>query len=80
MPKKKGPPYTDIPECKFIVVVSPWGMMQPSKRVQIDYDRLGVWVRLMLRGQRKGNKAEDDLQAEVVYARNSVSAAAVIHP
>lgn len=80
MPKKKGPPYTDIPECKYIVVVYPWGMMDAGKRRGSDYDRLGVWIRSMLRGQRKGIRAEDELQVEVVYARNTVSLSALNHP
>ena len=73
MGKKKGPPYTDIPDCKFVVVVCPWGMRDPGKRSVPDYNRLGVWMRYMLRGQRKGLNSEDDIQVDAVYARNTVS-------
>ncbi|KAF7965147.1 hypothetical protein HWV62_45398 [Athelia sp. TMB] len=56
MGKKKGPPYTDIPDCN-------------TK----DYDRLGWWMRYMLRGQRKGINSEDDILVDNVYARNTPS-------
>lgn len=80
MPKKKGPPYTDIPECKYVVVVHPWGMLDAGKRSQKDHDRLGFWIRSMLRGQRRGVRAEDELQVEVTYTRNTVSQPVLNHP
>ncbi|KAI9001278.1 hypothetical protein BD414DRAFT_474174 [Trametes punicea] len=63
MPKKKGPPYTDDPGCKYIVIEDPWpGNASGKARTQVYYNHLCTWVRFML-----GKAAEP----EVVYSVNT---------
>ncbi|KAI0637889.1 hypothetical protein C8Q77DRAFT_1088280 [Trametes polyzona] len=47
--KKKGPPYTDDPGCKYIVIEDPWpGDATGKARTQVFYNRLCAWVYFML--------------------------------
>ncbi|KAI9067650.1 hypothetical protein FKP32DRAFT_1609366 [Trametes sanguinea] len=49
MPKKKGPPYTDDPGCKYIVIDDPWpGNASGKARNQVFFNHLCTWVRFML--------------------------------
>jgi hypothetical protein len=66
--KKKGPPYLDEPDCKYVVIVDPWGMVNAQDRKEIDVHRVGAWIRFMLREQGNGT----DIQAEAVYMRSTV--------
>ncbi|TFY79203.1 hypothetical protein EWM64_g4808 [Hericium alpestre] len=43
---KKGPPYTEEPEYKYIVITRPYGM-KPTNRDKGDIDRVASWVCLM---------------------------------
>ncbi|CDO73989.1 hypothetical protein BN946_scf185043.g38 [Trametes cinnabarina] len=63
MPKKKGPPYTDDPGCKYIVIEDPWpGNASGKARDQVFFNHLCTWVRFML-----GKTAEP----EAVYHLNT---------
>lgn len=70
MPKKTGPPYLDVPDCKYIVIVDPWGMSSARDRKQIDVDRVGAWIRFMLRDQGQNGR---DILPEAVFMRGTVS-------
>ncbi|KAI0676947.1 hypothetical protein C8Q78DRAFT_961717 [Trametes maxima] len=49
MAKKKGPPYTDDPGCKYIVIDDPWpGNKRGKARDQVYYNHLCTWVYFML--------------------------------
>ncbi|KAH9947287.1 hypothetical protein B0H21DRAFT_739662 [Amylocystis lapponica] len=49
MAKKKGPPYTDDPGCKFIVIDDPWpGNAAGRDRKDAYWNLLGAWVWYML--------------------------------
>ncbi|EIW61884.1 uncharacterized protein TRAVEDRAFT_44702 [Trametes versicolor FP-101664 SS1] len=63
MAKKKGPPYTDDPGCKYIVIDDPWpGDATGKARNQVFFNRLCTWVYFML------GKAH---QADAVYSVNT---------
>lgn len=66
--KKKGPPYLDKPDCKYIVIIDPWGMANAQSRNEMDVHRVGTWVRFMLREQGRGT----DILVEAVYMRRTV--------
>ena len=70
MPKKTGPPYLDIPDYKYIVIIDPWGMSNAKDRKQIDVDRVGAWIRFMLRNQAQDGR---DILPEAVFMRGTVS-------
>ncbi|KAH9850097.1 hypothetical protein C2E23DRAFT_339062 [Lenzites betulinus] len=62
-PKKKGPPYTDDPGCKYIVIEDPWpGNATGKARTQVFYNHLCTWVYFML------GKAH---QVDAVYSVNT---------
>lgn len=64
MPKKKGPPYLDDPECKYIVIQNPWPPGRHGfQRNEGFYQEVGAWMRYAL------NKAA---YAETVYSVNTV--------
>ena len=64
MPKKKGPPYTDDPGCRYIVIEDPWpGNAIGKARSEVYFNHLCTWVYFML-----DKKAE----AEAVYSLNTV--------
>lgn len=49
MAKKKGPPYTDDPGCKYIVIDDPWpGTKQGRDRKDNFFNLVGMWVYFML--------------------------------
>ncbi|KAG9308588.1 hypothetical protein JVU11DRAFT_11692 [Chiua virens] len=52
MPPKRGkigPPYTDIPDSVYVVVLNPWSMNRdPRQRKQDDFDRIAAWARFVL--------------------------------
>ncbi|KAI0660725.1 hypothetical protein C8Q70DRAFT_972000 [Cubamyces menziesii] len=63
MPKKKGPPYTDDPGCRYIVIEDPWpGNATGKARSEVYFNYICTWVYFML-----GKKAE----AEAVYSLNT---------
>jgi hypothetical protein len=64
MGKRKGPPYSDPDDCKYIVVANPWGMNQAGSRGQRCVNNLGAWLNRMF--DRMGT-------ADVVYMRDKVS-------
>lgn len=67
--KKTGPPYLDAPDCKYIVIIDPWGMSNPRDRKQIDVDYVGAWIRFMLRDQSKDGR---DILPDAVFRRDTV--------
>lgn len=66
--KRKGPPYLDEPDSKYVVIIDPWGMVNAQERKQMDVHRVGTWMRFMLREQGKGT----DILVEAVYMRSTV--------
>lgn len=67
--KKTGPPYLDHPDCKYIVIIDPWGMVSAKDRKEIDVHRVGAWIRFMLRTPDEPNQ---DILVEAVYMRSTV--------
>lgn len=64
MAKKKGPPYTDDPGCKYITIEDPWpGHASGKDRTGVYYNWLGAWVYFML-GKKAG--------PEVIFSVNTV--------
>jgi hypothetical protein len=63
MGRKKGPPYGEPDDCKYIVVDNPWGMNQAGSRRQDCVDNLGAWLNRMFDG---------DGTADIVYMRDRV--------
>lgn len=64
MPKKKGPPYLDDPECKYIVIENPWPHGKSGgARDDTYYQEVGAWLRYAL------NKP---VYPETIYSRNTV--------
>ncbi|KAI0824624.1 hypothetical protein BC628DRAFT_1419742 [Trametes gibbosa] len=62
-PKKKGPPYTDDPGCKYVVIEDPWpGNATGKARTQVFYNHLCTWVYFMLGKEH---------QPEAVYSVNT---------
>ncbi|KAI0370192.1 hypothetical protein BV20DRAFT_1035959 [Pilatotrama ljubarskyi] len=67
MAKKKGPPYTDDPGCKYIVIEDPWPGNPTGNlkaRNQVYFNHLCTWVYFML------GKAHE---AEAVFSVNTRS-------
>ncbi|GJE84906.1 hypothetical protein PsYK624_009820 [Phanerochaete sordida] len=65
MPKKKGPPYVDDPECKYVVVENPWPSIHYNAARNSDYyQEVGTWLRYAL------NKAA---YPETIYSRKTRS-------
>ncbi|KAI0921461.1 hypothetical protein AcW2_006422 [Taiwanofungus camphoratus] len=63
MAKKKGPPYTDDPGCKYITIEDPWpGHASSKDRTRVYYNWLGAWVYFML-GKKAG--------PEVIFSVNT---------
>ncbi|KAI0650103.1 hypothetical protein C8Q79DRAFT_923494 [Trametes meyenii] len=63
MAKKKGPPYTDDPGCKYIVISEPWpGNKRGKDRGQVYYNHFCAWIYFML-----GKSAHVD----VLYTMNT---------
>ena len=64
MPKKKGPPYLDDPECKYVVIQNPWPSGRAgAARDDAYYQEVGAWMRYAL------NKAA---YVDTVYSQNTV--------
>ncbi|KAI0771943.1 hypothetical protein BD413DRAFT_547157 [Trametes elegans] len=67
MAKKKGPPYTDNPGCKYIVIEDPWpGNASGKARTEVYYNHLCTWVYFML------DKAHSALAVYSVNTRSEV--------
>lgn len=65
MPKKKGPPYLDDPECKYVVIENPWPSGRSTcVRDEAYYQEVAAWLRYAL------NKAA---WPETIYSRNKRS-------
>ncbi|KAI0331281.1 hypothetical protein GY45DRAFT_1276257 [Cubamyces sp. BRFM 1775] len=63
MPKKKGPPYTDDPGCRYIVIEDPWpGNATGKARSEVYFNHLCTWVYFML---------DKKTEAEAVYSLNT---------
>ncbi|EGN92778.1 hypothetical protein SERLA73DRAFT_146687, partial [Serpula lacrymans var. lacrymans S7.3] len=65
---KKGPPYDpNTADATYVVIVCPWGVHRNSKeRKTSDIDRLGAWVRFMLK-EAKDSKFRQNTIVECVY-------------
>lgn len=62
--KKKGPPYDDDPECKYIVIEDPWpGDKIGRDRGEIFWNKLGAWIYFML---------DKKYEPEVIFSMNTV--------
>ncbi len=49
MPKPKGPPYVDDPECQYVVIGDPWpGGRDSSNRDARYFDKVAFWLFYML--------------------------------
>ncbi|PCH41365.1 hypothetical protein WOLCODRAFT_24692 [Wolfiporia cocos MD-104 SS10] len=68
MAKKKGPPYEDDPECKYIVIEDPWPGKLHGKARDAPYWRwLGAWVYFMLgKNAAPENTYSVNTRAEVI--------------
>ncbi|GBE79400.1 hypothetical protein SCP_0205980 [Sparassis crispa] len=68
MAKKKGPPYKDDPQCKYIVIDDPWpGNLTGKERNNYYYNWIGAWVFFML-----GKKAGEPICIYSVNTRREV--------